>query len=114
MWPARLHAHDCFGMAKPASSRKAQQSLSETLRLKGPNAHPKSPTVFVQAAVPLAQGVANFESIMEALKVTLRDEHCCYSRVRRAGRLLHGVSQATASPLQPCLKPCNTRFCTPA
>jgi hypothetical protein len=35
----------------------------------------------MQAAVPLAQGVANFESIMEALKLTLRDEHCCYSRV---------------------------------
>lgn len=35
----------------------------------------------VQAAAPLAQGVANFESIMEELKLTLRDEHCCYSRV---------------------------------
>lgn len=36
----------------------------------------------MQEAVPLAQGVANFESIMKALKLTLRDEHCCYSRVR--------------------------------
>ena len=35
----------------------------------------------MQEAVPLAQGVANFESIMKALKLTLRDEHCCYSRV---------------------------------
>lgn len=35
-----------------------------------------------QAAEPVAQGMAKFEGIMAAYKLSLRDEHCIYSRVR--------------------------------
>ena len=50
--------------------------------------------------MPLAQGVANFESIMKALKLTLRDEHCCYSRVGTSPSHAAATCQSDIGPTQ--------------